>query len=226
MITDNLHNNNNNNNSIYNNYLKSTFNRYINYSELPKQYLQDNIDTTKLPKKLKILYDNIYEIVNNKYNYGISVSDYTDVSAICSLLIKKYFNESVLNDTLLVNVLYIDTPLLLDDYKKLIDKEDLTDESIIHNINTLNTSILTADMIFWDKFTMFNSNFDINKLENILFSRLRSGLGNIFFVKGGKDVLSGMIDEEFAYAMNIAAFINCKQEKVKYKGIEEYTDDR
>ena len=91
MITDNLHNDNNN--SIYNNYIKSTFNRYINYSELPKQYLQDNIDTTKLPKKLKILYDNIYEIVNNKYNYGISVLDYTDVSAICSLVIKKYFNE-------------------------------------------------------------------------------------------------------------------------------------
>ena len=179
MITDNLHNDNNN--SIYNNYLKSTFNRYINYSELPKQYLQDNIDTTKLPKKLKILYDNIYEIVNNKYNYGISVSDYTDVSAICSLLIKKYFNESMLNDTLLVNVLYIDTNLLLEDYKKLMDMN--TNElspSLVHSLDVLYGDIEKADFVFWDKFTMLRSNYELLKVYDIISIRYRNCLGNAF----------------------------------------------
>lgn len=224
MINNNLYNEDNN--SIYNNYVKSLFDRYINYSQLPIKYIQDNIDTSKLPKKLKILYDNIYEIINNKYSYGISVSNYFDIPFICSMLMKAYFNESVNKDTLLLNVLYIDTPLLLDDYKKLIDKEDLTNQSIVHSVDTLYTNILTADMVFWDKFTLMSSSFDMSKLYTILSSRSRTGLGNIFFVKGGKDALNEMIDENFAYAMNVAAFVDCKQEKVKYKEIEGYTYDR
>ena len=65
--------------SIYSNYITSSFNRYIKYSELPIKFLNDNINESRLPKKLKILYSNIYEIINNRYSYGILVSDYVDV---------------------------------------------------------------------------------------------------------------------------------------------------
>lgn len=211
--------------SIYSNYITSSFNRYIKYSELPIKFLNDNINESRLPKKLKILYSNIYEIINNRYSYGILVSDYVDVCNLCSLLLKKYFNDSIQNDTLLLNVLYIDTPLLLDDYKKLIDKDDLTSDSITHTIETLQTHILTADMVFWDRFTLFSSNYDKQKIYNILSTRYRADLANIFFVKGGKDVLNGMIDEDFAQAMNIASFIDCMSEKVKYKQVKERTND-
>lgn len=201
------------------------YNDFIKLSELPIKYQDHNVDNTKLPKRMNILHKNIYDIIEYNCSYMFDFNDYRHTGYLVSSLLDEYFKQSVEHDTRLKQVLYIDTNLLLDDFKKIIDRNENGDNpSLAHSIETIYNYIETADFVFWDKFTMVASAYDKQKLYNILLNRHRRSLGNIFFIKGGKRAVSEIYDIETCFAMGEFQLVDCKFEQLPFKDKDKELD--
>lgn len=209
--------------STYIDAMQLKLNEYLSYAEISSGLAHHNIDVTKLPRRLDILKTNISQIVDEGYCLAFNFLNYKNTGKLSALLIEQYFRNSILNDTTLNNILYIDTNLLMDDYKRLFNKDEHSNQ-YTHKLDTLYSSIECAPMVIWDKFTMTNTNYDKTKLYNILSIRYRKGLGNIYFCKdcveqkNGSDIncIYKYVDVETNNVMNTDVIINCVTENLQF----------
>lgn len=204
--------------TAYINYIKKKYNEFILVSDLPVAYLEHNIDEKKLSTKLKILKDNIVDIVKNRYNYVFNVTTYKDTGNLTSLVLDSYFLDIIKTKDSVENIIYIDTNLILDDYKKLMDVQggDIR-ISLSHSYETITRNLENAPYVIWDKFSLVNSNYDKQKLYNILLTRSRRCLGNIFFIRDATQVLSTVFDTDMYELMDIAQLVDLSQQNIVYK---------
>ena len=199
----------------YKDSIQNTLDNFITYTQLPKVFQQELLDTHNLPKKCNTLYSNITETINTKCNIGIKVESYKECGFIVSTILGKYLKDTILNDEHLSTVLYIDTNLLLEDYKKLMDRNTSDDSapSLVHSLDILNKQIEVADFVFWDKFTMMQSNYELMKIYDILSIRYRNCLGNIFFMT--PDYVN-VLSKELTNVMNLLFMLNFTEEEYQH----------
>lgn len=204
-------------NAIYKRYCD-----YMIYSELPIAFQEDNINKSTLPKNIKILYDNIDTIIDQNFSYIFRFNDYEYTHNIATMLINQYFVKVIINDMTMKHILYIDTNLVMEDYKKMMNMTDSEDSvRTNHKLITLNKNIEDADVVIWDKCTMLESNYEKSKFYDILSIRYRKGLSNLFFVKGRTQELSALFDVETFAVMNTNEIVDCSREQVAL-----YTDNK
>lgn len=186
LIIENILNSLPNNINMTDDYIDSIQNRvnnFISYTELPKVFQREIINKQKLPKDTQKLFNIISEVIQKKQNVGVKVSSYGECGFITSTILGTYLKDSIINDEHLNTVLYIDTNLLLEDYKKLMDmNSNDVSPTLVHSLDVLYKDIENADFIFWDKFTMMQSNYEIMKIYDIISVRYRNCLGNLFFI--------------------------------------------
>ena len=198
----------------YENSLKHNLNQFLNYTQLPLVYEMESLDKNKFSVKAKKLYENIQALIDERHNLIINLSSYKDSGFLTSILLGRYFIDTTEQDTHLSSVLYIDTNLLMEDYKHLMDKNtDSMSPSLVHNLDVLYKGVETAEFIFWDKFTMIQSNYEISKLYDILSIRYRRCFGNIFFITGGKEKFQEQISIEMLNVMGTPIIIDLSGEE-------------
>lgn len=212
----------NNQTDEYRNAIYRRYCDYISYSELPIAFQNDNIDKTNLSKNIKTLYDNIDIIVDQNYSYIFRFNDYEYTHNIASMLINQYFVKVIINDMTMKHILYVDTNLIMEDYKKMMDMTNSEDSvRTNHKLITLNKNIEDADVVIWDKCTMLKSNYEKSKFYDILSVRYRKGLSNLFFVKGSTQELSSFFERETFIVMNTQEIVDCSREHIVL-----YTDNK
>lgn len=182
---------------------------YIDYSALPLRYLVEGIDTHKdtLPK-FNNLSEHIIDIIHHNKSCLAWVNDFGQSGYIAANFIAKYLVTAMITDEHPKSILYVDTNLLLEDYKKLMN-ESYSEFSpkIVHRKEILYRDIQEADFVFWDKFNFIETNFETNKIYEIISVRYRNCLGNLFFGKGATEKeLFGNIDVEM---LNVMAVQKC-----------------
>lgn len=199
-------------------YIQRKYNEFMLISDLPVAYRNHNIDVDKLPGRLKILNDNIFDIVNNRYSYVFNVAKYKDTGNLSSLLLDTYFTQCIKEDHYVEGIVYIDTNLILEDYKKLMDLQGGDMQiSLAHSNETLSRNLENAPFVIWDKFSLVNSNYDKQKLYNILLTRARKDLGNMFFIKDATYVLANVFNDEMYDVMDTEQIVDISQQKLIYK---------
>lgn len=216
----------NNQNPEYINVVQNKYNEFKRVSEVPPIYLESYIETNNLPNRLNILFNNIYDIITERYSYIFMFQNYDWTPHLSNTLIDEYFKYCINNDKLLEKVIYIDTKCLTDDFSKLINKSDVQ-PALMYSKETIYQNVETAPMVIWDGFTKIENTFELNRMYNILLSRYKRGLGNLFFIE--KDISSmQQFDERFKNVINAAAILDCRNELVKLKPVSEegYTHDR
>lgn len=218
LIVQNILNNKKNITPEFENSIIQKYNSYISYTQIPKVNLVQGIDIKNIPPKLNTLYQNCMDIIGDNYNMLVNLQTYKPAGFITSLLTNKYFENTISQDNHLNNILYIDTNLLIEDYKKLMDKNDSTSLNLVHSLDVLYKEVETADYIFWDKFGMLNSNYALTKIYNILDIRYRKCLGNMFFITGGKQTMEQKFSNELYDVMNLTlpSVINLEREQFTY----------
>lgn len=198
----------------YINSISNTISNYINYTQIPSVFLQTYIDLNYLPKNIKEQYINIENIIDNKLNILARCETFKDCGFITAMFVQKYLTNTLIKDSHINTILYIDTYLLIQDYKKLMDKNSETETPIlVHSLDVLNEQIQFADYVFWDKFSMLQSNYDFMKIYDIISVRYRNCLGNWFFVDSVWDKIAF---QELNNVMNISNTIDLEQEQYKY----------
>lgn len=199
--------------------ISDKFDNFFEYTQLPLVYKTDGIQTDKLCPKSKKLYEGIEKIIDNRYSIAVQLDSYKDSGFICAMLLNKYFYNKIVNDDHLVNILYVDTNLLMKDYKKLIERNsENTEVNLTHSVETLQIYIENADFVFWDKFTMVQTNYELSKLYDILSVRYRSCLGNMFFTNRPLNTMSDTLSVEMLNVMNVSVVLGLDKETFKYKG--------
>lgn len=187
--------------------IENRVSNFLEYSQLPKVFMQDGIDMEMAPARLRQLYENRDEIIesNGRCNQLIQLSDYRESGYITSAIIESYVVDCIKADKYIKTILYIDTNLLLNDYKRLIGISESPITYLQHDMEILNKEIFTADFIFWDKFVLpitgDYSQFQFSKLYDILSIRYRNCVGNMFFVNMPIERLP--FNHEFWVMMNV-----------------------
>lgn len=211
-----------NNQTVTTEYINSISNRYdnfIQYTQLPQVNLHQYIDSNNLPVITNNLYNNTFNIISQRQNYIINLDIFKSAGFLSSLMIHSYFKQCIKNDTHINTILYIDTNLLVEDYKKLMDKTlDSVSPRLVHSLDVLYKEIEEAEFVFWDKFTMLNSNYALSKIYEILTIRYRNCLGNIFYITGGETRLRQVLGQETLSVMNLTSneLINLENETPNY----------
>lgn len=186
--------------------LNLIYKTFINDSQLPYIYSGSFVNPKKLPSKLKIFYDNILKIINERYDYVVIVNDENYLYFV-ALLLDKYFLDSINNETLPTKLLYIDTPILLRDFKAQINNNvQLYSEEIKDNIYKLR-------YIIWDNLQDTKSEYDINKMQEILKIRYINDYGNIFIINTNtKDNMSSI--QNIKKLLINYTIIDCTNQKI------------
>lgn len=192
------------------------YNEYIQYAELPDVYKNLLLDRDSIPPKAQNIFNNLYESVNEGYNLLFNFNDYKTAGSYAAIMIDEYFRQCEIKRSVTKNVLYVDTNLLLQDYKRLIDYNPNTDSYVpVHSLATLYRNIECAPMVFWNRFTKIDSNYDRSKMYDILLIRYRKGLGNFFFIAGGRNALYDIVGKDIADLMDIFFTIDCSNPDYK-----------
>ena len=125
--------------------------------------------------------------VTDRYNLRFEFADYVNLDYLAYLMLQSYFKQCVIQDIRVEDIIYVDTKLLVEDYKRLIDyKEEKDSLKPIHDLKILYSGIENAPLVIWDKFTLLDSYYDRDKIYDIINIRQRRGLGNFYFSMGGK----------------------------------------
>ena len=197
---------------------------FIEYSRLPARYYNEFIDTNVLPAETKKLYDEITTKITLQQNIGIKVSDFRQSRYLISCLIEKYSTPQFIQDNHLYSILYIDTNLLLSDYKKLIGRNTSKQDSVLqtpfYDLDILYKEVYRADYIFWDKFNLFESSYETDILYEILSVRYMNCLGNTFVSRDGNimgenhnNELFKRLRDEISNVMNLSETRNLQLDK-------------
>ena len=199
------------------------FKDYIEYSQIPEICLGFN-DNTIIPDKLDKVVNNMLIAVKERYNFLFNFSSYENLSYLSYLLITYYFKQCILNDETVENILYIDTKLMVEDYKRLInyDKNELS-LAPVHSLETLYKNIENAPLVIWDKFMMIDSAYDKDKIYDILCIRHRKGLANFYFSINGTSELSKVMGPNISNEISqyLDTGFNCSLNKINIKHTKE-----
>ena len=199
------------------------FKDYIEYSQIPEICLGFNDDTI-IPDKLDKVINNMLIAVKERYNFLFNFSSYENLSYLSYLLIAYYFKQCILNDETVENILYIDTKLMVEDYKRLInyDKNELS-LAPVHSLETLYKNIENAPLVIWDKFMMIDSAYDKDKIYDILCIRHRKGLANFYFSINGTSELSKVMGPNISNEISqyLDTGFNCSLNKINIKHTKE-----
>ena len=199
------------------------FKDYIEYSQIPEICLGFN-DNTIIPDKLDKVVNNMLIAVKERYNFLFNFSSYENLSYLSYLLITYYFKQCILNDETVENILYIDTKLMVEDYKRLInyDKNELS-LAPVHSLETLYKNIENAPLVIWDKFMMIDSAYDKDKIYDILCIRHRKGLANFYFSINGTSELSMVMGPNISNEIRqyLDTGFNCSLNKINIKHTKE-----
>ena len=203
-------------------YANSLYNRvsmFLDYTQLPCCFMERPIDISQVTSRVKNLYDNATTLIEDRRtNTIVNLGTYEEAGFISAMMMERYVKDCLSKDNHIVSVLYIDTNLLIEDYKKLMDyKEGKLSPSTIHSMEVLYKEITEADFVFWDRFAMVNSAFAYSKLYEILTIRYRRCLGNMFFITGGLNTFTHSKDAEFMSVMKAKRIYELQQEKIKHK---------
>lgn len=191
------------------------YNQFIQYSELPESCKYVELENDILPRKFQKVVDNIKPAIDTKTSIIVRVQDYIVSSKFSSILLDTYFQKCYLNNDILRTVLYVDTNLLVQDYKKLMDSDKVN--SLSHSYDLLSEKIFTADYVIWNRFSMVASNYDIAKVYNILLERYRKNLGNLFFTITSDTELIDIFSEEVWHLMASTHTQDCTLENIEFK---------
>lgn len=202
-------------------YIQSLYRRvqsYIEYTGLPKRYMKEFIDLETATSKLISLNSDIVNIINRKESRMIWTSSFAECGFITATLIETYIKVCLSAELHLNSILYIDTNLLMSDYKRLIGDENGSKQNLIHRKDVLYKEIEEADIIFWDKFNFIETQYEAAKIYEILSIRYRKCLGNIFFVAGDtiETIVQGLNPE-------LLAVMDCPPEKIMRFTAEKYS---
>lgn len=177
-------------------YINSIVKKYevfINNSQIPSVCLGYN-DISIIPSKLQKVYNNITTAFIDHYNFLINFESYENISYLIYLLLNKYFCDCINNDDILDQILYIDTKLMLEDYKRLMNYENSYNSiEPVHNLDILYKGIEQYPVVIWDKLMLINSSYDKDKLYDIISIRNRKGLGNFYITIGSRSELSSIL---------------------------------
>lgn len=179
---------------------------FIDYTQLPRVYQQNGLDVRMLPQKIKSLLLDLFDVVEKPLNKLILLPTYKESGYIAAMLMKQYVINCFIRDMHIPSMLYIDTNLLIEDYKKYmnITNNNLDNTILVHSTDVLFKEILTADYVFWDKFTLVDSSYATSKLYDILSIRYRQCLGNMFFITGGVEAIKDLYNVEMLNVMNLS----------------------
>ena len=199
------------------------FKDYIEYSQIPEICLGFD-DNTIIPDKLDKVVNNMLIAVKERYNFLFNFSSYENLSYLSYLFIAYYFKQCILNDETVENILYIDTKLMVEDYKRLInyDKNELS-LAPVHSLETLYKNIENAPLVIWDKFMMIDSAYDKDKIYDILCIRHRKGLANFYFSINGTSELSKVMGPNISneICQYLDTGFNCSLNKINIKHTKE-----
>lgn len=192
--------------------LNNRLSDFIDYSQLPLIYQLEYLDIDNLSANLQLLYDNTENIFTSDKSTLILADSYRETGFIASMLMEKYIQYCIVNDLPIPAILYIDTNLLIEDYKKLMDSDSNVD--IVHNLNVIQGEIERAYYVIWDKFSMANSEYAKSKLYDILSIRYRRCLNNMFLVNENLDYIQNQLGIEMLNVMNLnSKIVNVSKEK-------------
>ena len=194
-------------------FMNSLYNRltdFIEYSQLPLIYQVEYLDINNLSTNLRLLYDNTENIFTSENSTLVLAESYKETGFIASMLIERYIQYCVVNDLPIPAILYIDTNLLIEDYKKLMDGDDI---ELVHSIDVLQGEIEKANYVIWDKFSMATSEYARSKLYDILSIRYRRCLNNMFLLNENIEYIQSHLGIEMLNVMNLnTKIINCSRE--------------
>lgn len=175
---------------------------FIKYSEIPKICYGFSNDSI-IPTKLNKFFENIVLAVQDKYSFLFNLNSYQNASYLAYMMLQKYFRACILTESRVEDILYIDTKLLVEDYKRLMDY-DKNELSLcpVHTLETLYENIEKAPLVIWDKFMMLDSNYDKDKIYDIICIRNRKGLANFYFSINGTSELSKAIGPNLSAEMH------------------------
>lgn len=211
-------------NDVYFDNICRDVNNYFDMSNLPLRAYTKYIDLTQSSSGISKLVYEISEHIDLNNNVLVSRSSNEDNLYIASSIIGKYIGDCIIKNKRIHKVLYIDTPLLLSDYKKLMDlANNINPPVLFHDIETLNKDIYWYDYVIWDRFNCINSGYDLNKLHEIIHHRYLNLCGNLFFIVGKSidERVSG-ITETLKSSMDISKQFTLLNDKCAYKNTEQY----
>lgn len=169
---------------------------YIEQSEIPVsyQYIMQPNPFYKMPQFSK---DDVKDFVNNigdyldcEFNCVFNFPTYIGTDKLSAYIIQNYIRNYLENDGAIKKIIYIDTPLLMTDLKRYISYSSGNDTGLerafVHRIDTVNKGVEDADFVIWDKMTNISSDYDRAELYRILSIRHKRGLGNLFYISGGR----------------------------------------
>ena len=211
-------------------YVETEFDRVsklLKLVNLPNRVSGDlHIDTSKLPKNMKGLYDNFEDLCYSPDSTLVSVEKYNICPFIVSMLVEKLYKRCLMEDVSAPIVLYIDTEQLVSDLGNIIAREK--DENgrapkIKNSLDIIYDYIYSARYIFWDRFRLDFSNYYNNYICEILKSRYNDCLGNMYFTNKQYNNFFNGIDVNIADILNTNAgiynlLIEQQQDKIKLIG--------
>lgn len=202
-------------------YIQSLYRRvqsYIEYTGLPKRYMTEFIDLKTATSKLVSLNSDIVNIINKKESRMIWTSSFAECGYITSTLIETYIKVCLQAELHLNSILYIDTNLLMSDYKRLMGEENGSKQNLVHRKDVLYKEIEEADIVFWDKFNFIETQYEAAKIYEILSIRYRKCLGNIFFVSG--DTIEAIVQ---GLNRELLSVMDCPPENILKFTTEKYS---
>lgn len=216
-IADYLENNGTKVNDVYFNNICRDVDKYFNLSGLPMLAYSKYINPNKMDTKLLNLMNNFRLIVNENISVMVERDTTNDNLFIASALIGRYIEDSIISGDRVHKILYVDTPLLLADYKKMIDASAINPPVLFHTMETLNKDIYWYDYVIWDRFNCINSNYDLSKLQEIIHHRYLNMCGNLYMGLGesDKDCMAN-VSAVLASSMNITMFAKLNKSKYEY----------
>jgi len=197
------------------------YNEYIKYSQIPDRCLGFT-DQKIIPSKLYNVFKNMTSAVTDRYNLRFEFADYVNLDYLAYLMLQSYFKQCVIQDIRVEDIIYVDTKLLVEDYKRLIDyKEEKDSLKPIHDLKILYSGMENAPLVIWDKFTLLDSYFDRDKIYDIISIRQRRGLGNFYFTIGDDDYLNDKVGQNTLACMQLDLSFDCRAIKINLQGTKE-----
>lgn len=192
---------------------------YIEQSEIPVSYqyvMQPNpfIKSQGFNGEVKDFVSNIGDYLDCEFNCIFNFPSYINTDKLSAFIIQSYIRKYLENDGGVKKIIYIDTPLLMTDLKRYISYSSGGDTGIerafVHRLETINKGVEDADFVIWDKLTNISSDYERSELYRILSIRHKRGLGNLFYIVGGrKDALRtlGVQVTDLFYGVGMVDFI-------------------
>lgn len=190
-----------------NEYKKNRFKVYKDYieqSEIPVSLRYTILDnpfekSTSRNKSLTEFINNIDDYISGEFGSILNFADYTKTDIFSTYLIQQYLRHYLSTNDFKKDIIYINTPLLLLDNKRMIgfkgDESTFT-KTLTHSKETVCNGIEKANLIIWDRFTDISTDYDKEEIYKILMIRHKKGLSNLFLISGGLEELSRSITKQ------------------------------